>query len=271
MKVYDCFLFNNELDLLELRLRTLVAEVDLFVLCEIGHTFMRTEKQLHFHENKKRFAEYLPKIRYVPLTTYPTEPHPAMEHFQRRALALGIADALPGDVVMLGDVDEIPRPEIVAAARALPPEHPVTCLQYLYYYTVNCRINNDWPGTVICARGNLGPQPDMEKLRQNRFHFPAVAHAGWHFSWLGTPEDLAAKLLSIDVERDAAMHGTDWMKKPDPSDYAFLSECRETGKGLFGGGIQGEFVPIEPGFLQPAAISEWLVRHPEYATHVPVA
>ena len=38
-KLYDVFLFLNELDLLELRLKTLFNVVDYFVITEINETF----------------------------------------------------------------------------------------------------------------------------------------------------------------------------------------------------------------------------------------
>ena len=50
MKIYDCFIFNDELDLLELRLKFLEDTVDYFVLVESertlsGKTFKLSIKQ----------------------------------------------------------------------------------------------------------------------------------------------------------------------------------------------------------------------------------
>ena len=39
MKIYDCFTFYNELDLLELRLRETYDHVDVFVIAEATRTF----------------------------------------------------------------------------------------------------------------------------------------------------------------------------------------------------------------------------------------
>jgi len=46
MKIFDCFLFFNELELLELRLMTLHDVVDYFVLVEANKTF--TDKPKDF-------------------------------------------------------------------------------------------------------------------------------------------------------------------------------------------------------------------------------
>ena len=48
MKIYDCFMIYNELDLLEVRLEELYDVVDYFVISEGEHTFSGKEKQLCF-------------------------------------------------------------------------------------------------------------------------------------------------------------------------------------------------------------------------------
>jgi beta-1,4-mannosyl-glycoprotein beta-1,4-N-acetylglucosaminyltransferase len=44
--VYDCFIFFNELDLLEIRLNELDDIVDKFVLVEADRTFQNSEKSI---------------------------------------------------------------------------------------------------------------------------------------------------------------------------------------------------------------------------------
>ena len=46
MKIYDCFLFFNELDLLEIRLNELDEVVDYFVIVEGESTFQSKPKEL---------------------------------------------------------------------------------------------------------------------------------------------------------------------------------------------------------------------------------
>ena len=55
-KLFDCFVFFNELDILEIRLNTLDPLVDYFVLVESTHTFTGQDKPLHFEPNKTPFA-----------------------------------------------------------------------------------------------------------------------------------------------------------------------------------------------------------------------
>ena len=59
--VIDAFPFNDELDMLELRLGTLDAVVDYFVLVESPRTFSGMPKPLYYAENKDRFAKWSPQ------------------------------------------------------------------------------------------------------------------------------------------------------------------------------------------------------------------
>ncbi len=65
MKIYDCFTFFNELDLLEIRLEELYPYVDYFVLVEANKTFSGKEKRFYFEKNKEKFEKWLNKIIYI--------------------------------------------------------------------------------------------------------------------------------------------------------------------------------------------------------------
>jgi len=62
MRVFDSFIFFNELDLLELRLNILNDVVDYFVLTESPWTVSGNEKPLYYQENKDRFKKFNHKI-----------------------------------------------------------------------------------------------------------------------------------------------------------------------------------------------------------------
>ena len=53
MKIYDAFLFYNELDLLEIRLNILKDKVDYFIIGEAVQCFNGNAKPLYFEENKE--------------------------------------------------------------------------------------------------------------------------------------------------------------------------------------------------------------------------
>ena len=58
-KLFDVFLFLNELDLLDLRLKTLYSVVDYFIITEINETFSGKPKSLIFEKIRKRYKEHL--------------------------------------------------------------------------------------------------------------------------------------------------------------------------------------------------------------------
>ena len=52
MKIFDCFIFFNELELLDLRLMVLNEYVDFFVLVEANKTHTGKKKEFIFEQNK---------------------------------------------------------------------------------------------------------------------------------------------------------------------------------------------------------------------------
>lgn len=115
-KVYDCFTFFNELDLLEIRLNELDPVVDRFVLVEATVTQRGQPKSLFFRENRERFTKFLPKIEHVVVEDMPAGPQTKSnnwkrENFQRRAIMRGLASAQADDFVLISDLDEIPMPK----------------------------------------------------------------------------------------------------------------------------------------------------------------
>ena len=70
-KIYDCFPFFNELDLLEIRLNYLDPYVDHFVLCESNVTFSGISKKYFYLENKNLFEKFEHKIIHVAVDDTP--------------------------------------------------------------------------------------------------------------------------------------------------------------------------------------------------------
>ena len=117
MKVIDCFLFFNEIELLKLRLKELSEVVDHFVLVEAKRSFSNRKKQLFFEDRKDEFSQYSSKITHL---ITPNSPGNAFwrskrrsawkrQEFQRNYLSNGIRKLKPEkqDLILLSDVDEI--------------------------------------------------------------------------------------------------------------------------------------------------------------------
>ncbi len=111
-QIYDCFMFFNELDVLELRLNILNDKVDYFVLAEATTTHSGERKELFFETNKARFGKFLPKIIHVVVDDMPKiingDRWPS-DTFQRNAVIRGLKKCKSDDIIMISDLDEIPN------------------------------------------------------------------------------------------------------------------------------------------------------------------
>ena len=91
--IYDCFTFFNEIELLKIRLNTLNAVVDKFVIVEADKTQRGVSKAFNFEAIKAEFDNKYPdKIIYIKATDCPVLKNSkdwAIEHFQRNAIMGG--------------------------------------------------------------------------------------------------------------------------------------------------------------------------------------
>jgi len=121
MKLYDCFVFHNEFDILEIRLREMADHVDHFVLVEANQTQRGQGKPFYFAENKARFSSWADKIIDLQIE-FPAELPPALgvykhrrhkdwarENFQRNCISQAISGCASNDLILLSDVDEVVR------------------------------------------------------------------------------------------------------------------------------------------------------------------
>ncbi len=100
-RVYDSFLFSGEHDVLALRLNELQGVVDRFVV--IADTF-----------DLLRYKGW--PIEHVSVESV-VSADPGQRERHRDRVARTLMDGKPGDVILVGDVNEIPRREVVAALR----------------------------------------------------------------------------------------------------------------------------------------------------------
>jgi hypothetical protein len=204
MRVFDCFTFFNELDMLELRLREMDSVVDVFVLVEADHTHSNLPKTWIFEENKERFSQWLPKIRHVKVTDMPMSGDAWVnENHQRNAIARALTDIEADDRILVSDCDEVIRPSTVEYIKNSASKKwclQMALFQYkLNYQRTNAGAHTEW-GMAMCGDQLQSTTP--QELRNQRMNAAAygaetVAHAGWHFAWQGDGEWLRTKLLSF--------------------------------------------------------------------------
>lgn len=207
-KIYDCFLFYNELELLELRLNELYDHVDFFVLIESRETFRGNLKNYYFEENKHRFEKFLDKIIHVVVEDrIQTNNAWVRDSYQRNQIMRGLVNCQPNDLIIISDADEIIRPSSIPALREkldnLPANEPyrvIGCNQHMYRYFINRFDNRDfpWPGTIgLYFKELVKYSPDFCRMQlcQSR-RIPMLDNAGWHFTYMGGHDRVVTKITS---------------------------------------------------------------------------
>ena len=203
--IYDCVTFFQEVDILELRLRELAGMVDRVVIVEATRTHKGAPRELVFPQHAARFAPWRDRIAYIVVDDLPDGDSAASiwrrEMAQRNAILRGLDSAAPDDVVLISDVDEIPRRNSIP--RELPDDVILIYEQTLYYYDLNTRCTSlTWRGTRATQAQNVRAlTPDGVRYdHASRGGFPrliGVPQSGWHLSYFGGVDAIRSKLTSF--------------------------------------------------------------------------
>ena len=208
MTTFDCFTFNDELDLLEFRLRYLEQVVDRVVIVEAPRTYSGIEKPLHFAEHRDRYRHWDDRIIHVVVDDLPLPVDGdrwVPENFQHTAIERGLGSAVADDVILVMDLDEIPDADLVATFRnglAAPASLEMTTA----YYKANFVTTSPWSHPKVAPFEALG-DPCALRLAQDLPQ--AISDAGTHLSYLMDVEQMARKVRAFahsefDNDRDLA-------------------------------------------------------------------
>ena len=287
MKIFDCFTFFNELEILELRLASLYDVVDKFVIVEADKTHANISKPFNFYNHILDYKKYLPKIHYIMDTSvveYKGVGDWSIENNQRNTIMKGLDEAEPDDLIMISDVDEIPNPTIINRIRKSftdKNEHvdfiafydttpytkgklvefhsgmripsfldlsPLGCQQRFHSYYFDWVCNTlPWAGTVI---GKFKHMKSPQAFRNARLTLPRIPNGGWHFSSMGGIEKFWQKVRS----------GPDFKNYSD-TDKDFLEKAMKSGKYLLGG---AKFVPCDVQEIALPALDAFLKKYPHF-------
>ena len=267
--ICDCFLFFNEVDLLNVRLHTLSPVVDRFVIAEATRTITGAPKELVFPKCADSLSRFSDRISYVVVDDLRSAEEVARDSYnlafanenrQRNALVRGLNPAgSDEDIVLLSDLDEIPRPESVTEAAALlrTGVKSVRFLQTSYHFFLNFRNYTapDWLlGTIAARRGDLFRGDLLSDVKVSRYVQPAenvgptmtkfrflsaerrLPNAGWHFSYLGGIDAIEKKL--------SAFAHTEFGAVPKER----IEERVRAGRDLFGRAGSFFGVPVDASF-----------------------
>lgn len=227
MKIFDSFIFFNELELLEMRLNILNDVVDYFVLTESPFTVSGNEKPLYYQENKDRFGKFNDKIIHNVTETIPNDFSHMLEKtkfhvayndkdpygtrfidipirfqraiYNRNASAFGIEKAgiTDDDLVITSDADEIINPYVLEDLSWFKMDKHYVALCRSFYYKLNYLSEENWMGSRICSWKYL-KNTNIDQHRQNHKNAYRIEDAGWHWSCFGTADNFRLKMKSYE-------------------------------------------------------------------------
>lgn len=225
IKIYDIFIFFNELDLLEIRLNILNNYVDYFVIIEATKTFTGKDKELFFEENKDRFKKFSDKIIHFVVDDMPenkTELKDALknknlsdlqkqiitdtcssdnipadqdywlrEFYQKECMKKPLQNLNDNDFCFISDLDEIWNPKVKI-------DYSKDCIyklkQKMYVYYLNNRSSENWTGTFAAKYKNIKNKSINHLDTPDKTKYLYLNNGGWHFTFQGDILEIKKKL-----------------------------------------------------------------------------
>lgn len=239
--IVDSFIFYNELDILEIRLEELYPVVDRFVLVESDLTFRGNPKPYFFEENKQLFSRYLDKIVHIKIednNVYSADPTKApweREEWQRNQISVGIDDVANDAIIIVADVDEIPRRSVVAE---LNPTDCVRIGMNMYYYALNV-LGGVWGGAKAVRKHSFTSAEEIRKSSPSDSVF-----GGWHFSYLQDDPKVIVNKLKNFSHRELDI--------PEITDLDAINERMNRLEDIWGYGEKYTLVEVDDSY--PVAV-----------------
>lgn len=227
MKVFDTFTYFNEDLILDIRLNQLNEFVDKFVIVESIFTHSGERKKLNF--DIKSFKKFSDKIIYVVLDDKPNnylsissdESKESitrkkivnaliLENYQRNGIQKGIVEADEKDLILISDVDEIPK--LNSINFNFIGNNLIFFIQYFFHYKLNLYLKGlEHFGTKGCLKKNLISPQWIRNIKNKKYsslrfdtifskkkyrNIQIINDGGWHFSNILRAEQIVYKMKS---------------------------------------------------------------------------
>ena len=204
MNFFDCFMYNNEELLLDLRLNILSKYVKKFILVESTIDHQGNKKKNFFKiENFNKFKD---KIIHLRIEDFPKELSGTWEreNFQRNYISKSINNLLDNDYIIISDIDEFPNFHNLKSFE----NYKFTAFQqsnFCYKFNMKNITYPNWYGSKLCKKKYLkSPQwlRNQKVKEYSFFHFykikwNIIKNGGWHFSFLMQPTEIKKKIKSF--------------------------------------------------------------------------
>lgn len=232
-KIYDCFTFFNELDVLEIRLNELYDKVDKFVLVESTKTFNGKNKPLYFEKNRERFKKYSDKIVY--LKFIPDKNKISKEEFyksQTNYLMTALKDAKDNDIILISDVDEIFSERKFDQFTNLINEHNHNLvrgeIRNFEFFLNRWDPNKPFIDKLIAVKYSyLKNSTPFEIKEKTYIQAPLVRDSGWHFSSMGWLDKVTEKQKVFDrtvLTNSKKINARNLLREARSKIYCFIDE-----------------------------------------------
>lgn len=206
MKIIDCFLFYNEIDLLNYRMNILNDVVDYFVIVESKYTFSGKEKKIYLEENKHLFEKFKDKMIPIVANHAPfkysdisNNTQWVNEVYQRNAIQIGLENIRldPEDAIIITDVDEIIDPTLLWEFKRKEIPLDFYSLEFdMYYYNLNTKLAEKWYFPKILSFQKYKElNLSIDNLRIS--NCTILRKSGWHLSYFGNADSIINKIESF--------------------------------------------------------------------------
>jgi len=217
----------------DVRLHTLNEFVDYFVIVESKFTHKGEPRKLKF--DHKKFEKFKEKIIYIidekvypqtqEIQTEDSEDEKSIklifnatyrENGQRNLLHTGLKEANDEDLILISDVDEIPK--LTGLNFKNINEKIILFKQDMFYYKFNLWLPNlIWTGTKACRKKNLISPQWLRNIKDRKYSFfridtlfsstkfnniKIINDGGWHFTNIKTPKEIELKFRSYLHHRE---------------------------------------------------------------------
>jgi beta-1,4-mannosyl-glycoprotein beta-1,4-N-acetylglucosaminyltransferase len=202
--IIDTFMFNDEFDMLDIRLALTESYVDKWIILEGNKTWSGIPKSFKLRENFKKYQDkYGSRIHLISLDIPEGYKDWKCENYSRASLQLGIKLCDANDIRIHSELDEILNPEYVPSILELLEKEnkPVACDLDIFFYKFDQKAARTWSGNVI-AKKHMFQDPQQlykgdQPKKKNRNH--CVRHpgiVGYHWTWMGDDERIKTKVIS---------------------------------------------------------------------------
>ncbi|XP_057967398.1 uncharacterized protein LOC131157344 [Malania oleifera] len=184
-RIFDGIIFNNELDMLEIRWRELYPYVSKFVILESKTTFTGIPKPLFFSSKRDQFAFAEGKIVHGVFSgrvaTHGSRRDPFVLEAEQRGTMNGLlrrAGISSGDLLIMSDTDEIPSPHTLKLLQwcdGFPPVMHLELRHYMYSF--------EFPVDYSSWRATTHIYNPGTRYRHSRQSDIILSDAGWHCSF----------------------------------------------------------------------------------------